>query len=217
MRTLFRLLTFLVVVAIGTLIWSQWDRLMLLIGQGPPEPPASVSAASPALADSADVKLESLRTGQVEQVAFNGDELQSLLLYRFVQLLPAFVDSPRVAIVGGYLEVTGRVPVDHLPSMSELGEAASFLPDTTEVGLRGKLLALDSGRVALSIDQVRAARIPLPARLVPKALERLGRKSEPGLPSNALALTLPSGVASAAIEGDFLILYARPQRRIEQP
>ena len=217
MRALFRLLTFLVIVAIGTLVWSQWDRLMLMIGQGPPEPAPSVSDPSPALADSADLKLERLRTGQVEQIAFHADELQSLLLYRFVQLLPAFVDSPRVAIVGGYLEVTGRVPVDHLPSISELGEAASFLPDTTEVGLRGTLLALDSGRVALSIDQVRAARIPLPSRLVPRALERLGRKSEPGLPKNALALPLPAGIAGAAIEGDSLILYARPQRRIEQP
>jgi hypothetical protein len=95
--------------------------------------------------------------------------------------------------------------VERLPQLSELGEAAAFLPDTTEVGVTGQLLPLRAGRVALAVDQVRAARIPLPKRLVPGALRKLGRKAEPGLPADALALPLPPGVDAAYVRGDSLV------------
>lgn len=208
-----KLLLIIVLVLVPVVLYSQWDRLRNLVG-GEDEV-AAEELPTPELAEQADLKLASLKNGEAERVAFHALELQSLLKYRYVQLLPAFVDSPQVKLGEGKLQLTARLPVDRLPSISEIGEAASFLPDTAEVGMTGSLLPLDSGRVALSIHQVRAARIPLPGRLVPKALERLGRRPEPGLPANALALPLPGGVSNAEVKGDSLILYARPHRRIE--
>jgi hypothetical protein len=87
---------------------------------------------------------------------------------------------------------------------------AALLPDTTEVTVRGQLLPLDGGRVAFAIDEVTAAHIPLPRRIVPAALERLGRRDEPGLPRDALALPLPPGAAGAYVRADSLVLLARP-------
>lgn len=199
MKKLLGLLLLLGLVGAG---WFYWNRLL-----GREEPVADgAPAASPQLAEAAGLKLDRLKDGQVESAAFHASELQSLLMFRFVQLLPAFVAEPKVKLEDGKIEVTARVPVDRLPSLSELGDAAGFLPDTAEIGLTGSLLPLDSGRVALSIEQVKAARIPMPQRLVPSALQKLGRKPEPGLPRNALALPLPSGVGSAQVQNDSLIL-----------
>lgn len=164
-----------------------------------------VAEPSPELAREAVAKLEQLKSGESRNVALTEIELQSLLLYKYRQLLPAFVDSPRVRIENGKIEVEARVPVERLPQLTELGEAAAFLPDTTEVGVTGSILPLGGGRIALAVDQVRAARIPLPKRLVPAALRRLGRKDEAGLPADALALPLPPGADAAYVRGDSLV------------
>lgn len=160
---------------------------------------------SPELAEVASGKLGQLHAGEIEVVALSENELQSLLQYKYRQLLPAFVDSPRVQLDGGKIVVQARVPVERLPQLGELGEAAAFLPDTTELGVTGQVLPLRNGRVALAVDQVRAARIPLPKRLVPGALRKLGRKEEPGLPPDALALPLPPGADAAYVRGDSLV------------
>lgn len=157
------------------------------------------------LADAANAKIQRLKDGSADRVALSELELQSLLQYRYRELLPAFVDSPKVALDGSRIEVKARVPVDRLPQISELGEAAGFLPDTTELSVRGELLPLQNRRVALAVDQVRAARIPLPQRLVNGALQKLGRKDEPGLPPDALAIRLPAGADAAYVRNDSLI------------
>jgi hypothetical protein len=157
------------------------------------------------LAQTAADKLAQLKSGDSQAVALSQLEIQSLLQYKYRQLLPAFVDSPRVELNEGKIVVQARVPVERLPQLSELGEAAAFLPDTTEVGVTGQVLPLRTGRVALAVDQVRAARIPLPKRLVPGALRKLGRKDEPGLPADALALPLPPGADAAYVRGDSLV------------
>jgi hypothetical protein len=169
--------------------------------------------ATPELADVAVNKLTDLRDGEVTSVALSENEVQSLLQFKFRQLLPAFVDSPRVELKDGKVTISGRVPVDRLPQINELGEAAGFLPDTTEVGVTGQILPLRDGRVALAVDQVRAASIPLPKRLVPGALRKLGRKDEPGLPDDALAVRLPSGVDAAYVRGDSLVFLKNGRKQ----
>lgn len=164
---------------------------------------------SPELAEIANEKLLQLKSGEAQTVALSENELQSLLQYKYRQLLPAFVDSPRVELDKGKLMVLARVPVERLPQLNELGEAASFLPDTAEVGVTGQLLPLREGRVALAVDQVRAARIPLPKRLVAGALKKLGRKDEAGLPQDALALPLPPGAGNAYVRGDSLVFLGK--------
>ena len=167
---------------------------------------------SPELAELAAEKLEKLKSGEVQSVALSENEIQSLMQYKYRQILPAFVDSPRVELNEGKIEVHARVPVERLPQLNELGEAAGFLPDTTEVAVIGQILPLRSGRVALAVDQVRAARIPLPKRLVAGALRKLGRKEEPGLPQDALAVPLPPGADAAYVRGDSLVFLNNGQK-----
>lgn len=161
------------------------------------------------LADMSRARLDSLQAGQLERAAFSQVELQSLLQYGFVGLVPGFVDSARVELDRDQIRLRARVPLDKLPRVDELGEAASFLPDTSELTLAGTLLPLDSGRVAFAVDAVTAARIPLPQRFVPGALRRLGRTDEPGLPADAIALRLPPGASSAYVRNDSLVLLKR--------
>jgi hypothetical protein len=163
---------------------------------------------SQAAADAADVKLASLKDGSASQIAISEIELQSLLMFKYRELLPAFVDSPKIELNEDRIEVTGRVPVDRLPSLGDLGQAANFLPDTTEIEVVGKLLPLDNRRAAMAVDRVSAARIPLPQRLVAGALRKLGRKDEPGLPADALAVPLPPGANAAYVRGDSLFFMS---------
>lgn len=206
-----KLVLLVLLVALGGIAWLNRDRIGAALGASRAAEENVEGGPSEALAERADLKLEDLQQGREPRVALSGDELQSLLRYRFPQLLPPFVDSPRVELRGDRIRVSARIPVESMPNLNELGEAAAFLPDTTEVGLTGSILPLDSGRIALAIDDVSAARIPLPDRLIPGALRRLGRKDEPGLPRDALAVPLPPGAAAAYVRGDSLYLLARPR------
>lgn len=203
------LFTLLVVVAVATLAYLNRDRIAALRRADQPE----IKVASPELAQLADEKIADLKSGRQRMVALTELELQSLLLYKYRELLPAFVDSPRVELNGDKIVVRGLVPLDQLPQIEELGSVAGFLPDMTELGVTGTLLPLRAGRVALAVDQVRVARIPLPQRVIPASLNKLGRKDEPGLPSDALGLPLPLGADAAYVRGDSLIFLSNGGQR----
>jgi hypothetical protein len=202
-----RVLGLVVVGVVLGVAWTERDRLREqwdALGFGGPEE----EAASPELAERAEARLQELEDGGRTSVGLGQAEVQSLLLYRHAGLLPVFVDSPTVELDGDRMRVRARVPAARLPSVGELGEAAAFLPDTTDVELVGTLLPLGDGRAALAVDQVSVARIPLPARLVPAVLRRLGRADEPGLPADGMAVPLPPGARSAYIRRDTLFFLA---------
>ncbi len=161
------------------------------------------------LADHAQTKLDRLRDGSEGSVTLTEVELQSLLRYRYNELLPGFVDSARVELDNNRIRITGQVPIDRLPDVEGWSQAAALLPDTTDVAVTGQLLPLGDGRVALGVDEVSVSRIPLPDRLVGAALQRLGRRDEAGLPADALALPLPPGAVRAYVRGDSLVLVGR--------
>ena len=169
----------------------------------------SAVVPTPELAAIAENKIEELRNGTRTSVALSQVELQSLIDYRFQGALPAFLAHPTVELEGDIVRLRARVPIDKLPRVEGLSEITDFLPDTTDFAIAAKLLPLDSGRVAFGIDQVSAARVPLPRRIVPGALDRIGRKDEPGLPRDAIAVTLPPGVAAAYVRRDSLFLLRR--------
>jgi hypothetical protein len=157
----------------------------------------------------AERKLELLRDGSSASASFSAVELESLLLHRYRGVLPAFLDSPQVELSGDRLRLRARVPIDKLPRVDGLGQAAAFLPDTTELAVDGKLLPLAGGRVAFGVDGVSAARFPLPDGFIAGALSKLGRVDEAGLPADAIAVPLPAGAGSAYIRRDSLVLLAR--------
>lgn len=177
------------------------------------ETPAGDSKVSPAAAERAQEKLTTLETGGRDRIALGEDELQSLIRYRYSQLLPVFVDTPRITLDEGRIRLRARLPVDKLPRVDELGQIAALLPDTTEIAVRAAVLPLDSGRVALAVEQMSAADVPLPRRFTPALLKHLGRRDQPGVPENAVGVPLPPGAGGAYVERDSLVLVARPIRR----
>jgi hypothetical protein len=164
--------------------------------------------ATPALADAAEQKLACLGEGTCEEVALSALELQSLLQFRYAQLLPAFIDSARIDLSDDRLRLRGRIPAERLPVVRGLDPSA-ILPDTAELSVQGHLEPLQPGRVGFVIDQVNAARVPLPGGMVPPLLRSVGRADEPGLPENGIGLTLPYGATGAYLRGDSIFLRGR--------
>jgi len=168
--------------------------------------------ASPELAAAAQDRLDAVMRGDQAEAAFSVAELQSLLEYRYRDALPAFIDSPRVEIADGRVRLGVRVPVDRFTAARGLAEVAALLPDTTDLLIRGALLAAGDGKVAFAVEGVTAHGIPLPRRLVPGALEMLGRQAAPGLPDDAIEVALPQGTRAAYIRGDSLVILSSGHR-----
>ena len=211
MGCLKRLIGLAAILGIAAFVYLNKDRIAQK-WHGLQEGKAVAETPSAELADTAVAKLQGLADGKRNRIALTQVELQSLLQFKYRQLLPAFVVSPSVELRGNKIVVKGSVPVDRLPQTGELGGAAEFLPDTTELSVTGELLPLRAGRVALSVDQVHASRIPLPHRLVPKALKQLGRVDEPGLAPDAMAVKLPLGAQAAYVRNDSLIFLSNPKQ-----
>jgi len=163
----------------------------------------------PALAEEVHGRLALLSGSRPSRVAFSEAELQSLLDYRIAAYLPSFITAPRVELDGGRIRLHARISTDQLSRRIDLGEIAELLPDTTPIVVTGQLIPLDGDRVGLAVDEITAARIPVPRAAIPSLLRRFGREDEPGLPADAIALPLPTGAAAAYVRGDSLVFVPR--------
>lgn len=202
------LLILLVAVGAGIYLYrdriaEEWHRF-----RGDEKP---VAVATPEqLAASAERKVASLADGPPpSRVALSEAELQALLKTRFAGMVPQYLDSPRVALEGDRIHLHGRIPTDRLPRVQGVGEVMGLLPDTTDITVTGQVIPLEGQRAALAVDQVTAAKIPLPRRLVSEMLRRVKRPGDADLPPDALPLPLPRGVSGAYVRSDSLILLAR--------
>jgi hypothetical protein len=207
-----RIVLLLFLTVLGLAVWRFHDPLRAAI-DGWRDARTTRVATSPELAAGANLKLSELASGQRDIIALSEAELQSLLEYHHIQLLPAFVDSPRIEIRRDRLRLVGRVPVERLPRVRGIGNLAGILPDTAELAVTGQLFPFGEGRVAFGIDDVSTSRISLPRSLLGPLLVQLGRVDEPGLPADALALPLPPGVGAAYVRGDSLYLRTSASQR----
>jgi len=159
------------------------------------------------LAAAAESKLAALGSrGAPERITLTEAELQSLVDYRLSGALPSFLASPRVRLRDGRVRIEARVMTRQLPDLPELGDFAAFIPDTTDIAATGQLIPLRPGRVGVTVAGISVAGVPLPDRLIPPILRRLGRAEEEGLPADAFALPLPAGATAAYVHGDSMVL-----------
>lgn len=173
------------------------------------EPGTEEQRPSPELAQATLDRLEALRDGSGPgRIALGNVELASVLMYALAGLIPEQVSEPSIEMADGILTLSGKFPLDALEGLDELGPARNFLPDTLLLELQGSLVPLDDRRIALVIQRVLASHIPLPDRMIAGVLRSLGREAEEGLSSDALAVRLPSGLQSAYILRDSLVLVA---------
>jgi len=199
-------LVLLMVAGAAAWLWGPelWRRYV--VQQDPVE---ENDVASPELADRTLDRLESFRAGDSgEQLKLGDLELTSLARYALPGLLPPGVDEPTVRIRDGHLHISARVALAAFPDLPDLGEVIAILPDTVPVEMRGTLTPFSRSQAALHVDHVEAARIPLPARLIPEVLRGLGRKDHPDLPPDALLIPLPEGLSALYLLRDSLVLVA---------
>jgi hypothetical protein len=197
-RNLLALIGLIALLAVG---WKFRDRIPGTPWHREPE----TTEVSEAAAQSAEKKLEEMRrTGQ--PIRLNSVEFTSYLRYRFHDQLANQLDAPSVQFSGDTLTLKGRVPTDRLPDVRELRAVKEFLPDTSDVRLRGQLRTISKGQAAIKIDDVSFAKVPIPHDVYVPQLNRLGRHDEPGLAADEYPFRLPPGVSSARVEGGELVL-----------
>jgi hypothetical protein len=180
--------------------WWFRDDILRLVGREPE--PVEVSPEAAALAEG---KIDRLRTDG-DTARLSSVEVSSLLRYRGPAWLGQRFHEPSVAFAADTARVSGTIATSELPSHPELDRVRVLLPDSSRVELSGVLDRLPSGRMAVEIDRVTFAGIPIPARYYPDVLERFGRRDEPGLAPTAIAVDLPPGVGGARVEGGYLVL-----------
>lgn len=164
--------------------------------------------ASPELAEATLDRYEAFQAGEEDRLSVGGTELASVLRFALPGLLPPGVSEPSVDLEEGRVRVSARVAVAQVPRLPDLDEVVGLLPDTVTLAMRGSLTPLDGKGAALVVEEITAARIPLPRRMIPDILNALGRTDRPGLPPDAMAVPLPEGLRSAYILRDSLILVA---------
>lgn len=158
---------------------------------------------SPAAASSAESKIQRL-AGEGEEVRLSAAELTSLFRYRPEMWALGIVHEPTVEIDGQTLILRGSVPTDEIPPQPELESIRYLLPDTTDLAVAGTLGSAGPGTSVLEVASLEIAGMPIPSRLFPLILERLGRSER--LPPNTIELPLPDAMSSARIENGELVL-----------
>jgi len=77
------------------------------------------------------------------------------------------------------------------------------------IEMRGSLVPLDQGNLALVVERIRAAKIPIPSRMIADVLDGLGREGPASLPDDALQIPKPDGLEAVFVQRDSLILLAK--------
>lgn len=199
----------LVVLAAGAFAAWQWGPELLpqvqsWLGVGEEEVPPS-----PELAEATLDRYEAFQAGEgPDRMSVGDTELASVLRYALPGLLPPGVSEPMVEMDDGRVRMSARVALAQAPRLPSLDEVVGILPDTVTLAMKGTLTPLDGGGMALVVDEITAARIPVPGRMIPDILTALGRTDRPGLRPDAMEVPFPQGLESAYILRDSLILVA---------
>lgn len=199
-RRRFALAALVLVLALLVAGWWFRDEIVGAL-MGTPEP----VEVSPEAAESAEAKLRQLREGG-EEARLSEVELSSLLRYRSPDWAAGTIRDPSVRMSGEDVTVTGIVPTDRLPSHPDLDAVRGFLPDSAGIEVTGRVVPMHDGRAAFEIRSVEFAGLPIPERYYSDVLARVGRRDEPGLAPNAVAVRLPPAVSGVRVEGGYLIL-----------
>jgi len=197
----------LVLAAYAGWIWGPavFPRVQDWIGMTPPVE-VKGPAPSAALADSVLTRVQSFREGGEGRVALGGREVTSVIRYSVPGLIPAGIRDPEVTFQEGRVRISAQVILASFPRLPDLGPILGMLPDTLNVELEASLMPYGAEESALLVHSLEASRIPIPQRLIPEILRAMGRTDRPGLPPEAMAVPLPSGMGSAYILADSLII-----------
>ena len=203
-------IVFIVLLALGAAAWFTRDYWL---GSAPPPATAAETSewgsVTPERADKAKQSLLALGTGGGPvYVNLSAPELLSYALASFRPVLPQSATDLQARVAGDLVYVKGVVSIADLGGTKVLGPLAGLLPsrDTIEVG--GSLEAIRTGLGQLHVKTLRAGKLTVPPRLVPRLLEQLRRGRLPeGIAADALPIVLPANVGDVRIRNGKITLY----------
>ena len=220
MKKLF-LAVVLILVAYAGFRWGPavFPSVERALGIDPAAPIVPEAQPTPELAEQTLDLFEKFRAGESgDRLMLGGTELSSLVRYSLPGMVPRGVTAPTIELNRGQVHVSARVAVDAFPDFPRLDDIIGLLPDTILLEIRGSLVPLDQGHMALLVDRVQAAKIPLPRRLVAEVLRAFGRSRSTSLPDDALEVPLPDGLRSVFVQRDSLVMLAEvPSASDDQP
>ena len=186
-----------------------FPNIEMALGIDPAVPTVPKAEATPELAAQTLDLFEQFRVGETgDRLMLGGTELSAVVRHSLPGVIPRGVVEPTIELRRGQIHVSARVAVDMFPDLPRLDEIIGLLPDTIPLEIRGSLVPLDQRHMALLVDRVQAARVPLPMRLVTEVLRAFGRSQPANLPDDALEIPLPDGLRSVFVQRDSLVMLA---------
>ena len=201
----------LILVAYAGFRWGPaiFPGIERVLGIASAAPLVADAQPTPELAEQTLDRFERFRAGEAgDRLMLGGNELSALVRYALPGIIPRGVTEPTVDLDDGRIHVSARVAVEAFPDLPRLDQIVGLLPDTILIEIRGSLVPLDQTHLALLVDRLQAARIPIPRRMVADVLKALGRARPASLPGNALEVPLPDGVRSVFVQRDSLVMFA---------
>lgn len=166
----------------------------------------STTEVSPEAADEALERYSTLRSGGSTEVTFSAIELESLLLYRLADHVPAGISDPSIRIGDGEVRARLDVALRLLPALPDLEGLRDVLPDPVPVEFRGLVVTLEGGHAAFLVRRIDAAGVPVPRRFHADIAEAVDPLRDEELPPEAISLPLPEGVGELRVLGDELLV-----------
>ena len=198
----------------GPVVFPAMERAM---GIAPASTQEEEGGPTPEMAEATLDLFEQFRAGEIgDRLALGGMELSAIVRYALPGIIPPGVSDPTVELDDGKVHVSARVAVEAFPRLPRLDQILGLLPDTILIEMRGSLIPVDQGVLALQIDRVQAAKIPIPSRLVADLLDGLGRQGPASLPPDALMVPMPDGLESIFVQRDSLVMLAKPEETSKQ-
>ena len=201
----------LILVAYAGFRWGPavFPNIERALGIDPAAPTVPRAQPTPELAEQTLDLFEQFRAGETGgRLMLGGTELSAVLRHSLPGMIPRGVSEPTIELRRGQVHVSARVALEAFPDLPRLDDIIGLLPDTILLEIRGSLVPLDQGHMALLVDRVQAARIPLPTRLVAEVLGAFGRSRPASLPDDALEVPLPDGLSAVFVQRDSLVMLA---------
>ena len=168
---------------------------------------------SMALSDLTMDRFEKLRWGELgAKLVLGSLEVSSIARYAVPGIIPLGLLELRVEFEEELVRLSALVVAEEFPGLPKLDEIIGLLPDTISVEMQGIIAPLDQGHLALIVNRLWMAKIPIPASLIPPILTAFGREGRRALPRNALLIPKPDIIESVFIRSDSLFLLASPER-----
>lgn len=204
----FKLLIVLLIIAAAAGAWLYRDRIVALT-RNPANAPVVHEVGRPTEKGlrGARLRVDSLRRNRADSVTLSAGEMASLLGAGLERSVRGRLDSLRVELGQGTVQVSAVLDTRRLPR-ELVGPFGIALRDHEPIVAGGPVRMTGPGTAEWEVRQFQIRNFPFPRDVVPKLVEKaLGDSSRRALP-----VTLPSGVSGLRIRPEGVTLYGASQR-----